>query len=68
MCDVFVSVVVPLAGPGVLHAENKVFLDGASVSPSHHGGDVLQRQRQTPDLLKDCGQELVGILNTHRGF
>ena len=63
---VYYSVVLPHAGPGVLHLEHQVFLDGAPIPPSHAGSDFLQQRGQTAHLIHYSRQELVSILNTER--
>lgn len=53
LCVKSLSLVLPLAGPGALHPEHQVVLDGAPVSFPHTGSDYLQQWGQTPDLIED---------------
>ncbi len=65
LCVMSLSLVLPLAGPGVLHLEHQVVFDGASVYFPHAGSDHLQQRGQTPDLIQERQQELLSILNAH---
>ena len=62
----FLSVDLPPAGPGVLHLERQVFLDGAFVDFSRFVGQFCHHSFQTFNVFQKGRQKFMGILQTEK--